>query len=55
MEDLIPETQKAIGDNSSLWMDQETLNTDFVFTTEGGLDHGFVLVRPCKDYGGDSL
>lgn len=44
MKGLQPKFQNAIWDNSSVWIDQETFNTTFIFFIEGGLNPSFMAV-----------
>lgn len=43
MEGVQPETCKVIEDNSSMQVDQETLNDASVFAIKGGLDCAFTI------------
>lgn len=51
MEVIQPDVQKATSDNSSVQVDQETLNTTFPFALKGSLDHTFIVAGPFEDCG----
>lgn len=46
MDNFQLRTLKAIGDNSTMWVDQEMFDTIYTFIGEGGLDRSLTKVGP---------
>lgn len=51
MEHVKLEIPNAIGDNSLVWVDQETLDGASVFSIEGGFDCAFTTGGSSNDWG----
>lgn len=51
MEHIKPKVQKATGDNSLVWVDQDTLDTASTFVCEGGIGYTFTVVGSSEHFG----
>lgn len=51
MEDIQLEVQINTWDNSSVWVNQDTLETSSIFVREGCLYHAFTNVGTSEDWG----